>query len=74
MERFDADKDGKLSEKEMSELPARNKQRFAEWDADKDGSLTKEEITAGMKKSFDRSPRESDRPRPARPARPKTDN
>jgi Ca2+-binding EF-hand superfamily protein len=72
LERYDSDKDGKISGQELSDVPNRTKERFTEWDADKDGSITKEEITAAMKDAFERNARESDRPR-TRPERPKTD-
>ncbi len=69
MERYDADKDGKLSEKELADLPERIKARISAWDANKDGTVSKEEITAAMKKAaLDRAPQDS-----TRPNRPKTD-
>lgn len=43
VQRFDANKDGKL---QVTELPARMQQRLAGADADKDGVLTPAEITA----------------------------
>ncbi len=67
LERYDADKDGKLSRKELSDVPDRAKERFGEWDADKDGIVTKEEMTLAMKRSFGRTPEGSDRQRPSRP-------
>ncbi len=51
-ERFDADKDGKLTQ---SELPERMQSRFAELDTDRDGSITQAEFTAGSK-NFQRPP------------------
>lgn len=47
IQRFDANKNGKL---ETSELPARAQQRWGRADTNSDGVVTKEEIQAGMAK------------------------
>ena len=70
MERFDTNKDGKLS---GDEIPERGKERFLAWDKNKDGELTKEEITAGIRESGNRPRGENDNAR-RRPTRPKSDN
>lgn len=46
-QRADADKDGKLSEKEATQLPAIS-QRFKELDADHSGSLSPAEFEKGL--------------------------
>ncbi len=68
IQRYDANKDGKLS---GDEIPERGKERFMAWDKNKDGELTKEEITEGSRTAPDRPRRGNDRPR--RPSRPNSD-
>jgi Ca2+-binding EF-hand superfamily protein len=71
-ERYDSDKDDKLTEKELSELPEQNKSRITEADADKDGTVTKEELLKAIRRYSGRPREGSDRPE--RPSRPKSDN
>lgn len=69
-ERYDADKDGKLTDKEMAEMRERTKERMKAWDADQDGAVSKEEMTAAMKRSV----QQSEDAKRRGPSRPESDN
>lgn len=73
MERFDTDKDGKLSAKELADLPERGQERTKDWDGNKDGEVTKEEVTEALRRLTNPRREDDDRER-RRPSRPESDD
>ena len=75
IERYDADKDGKISAKELADLPERSQERIKNWDGNKDGEVTKDEVTEALRRLNSATPdsearregRDRGRQRPSRP-------